>query len=472
MCSYSPMSGSFGVSDLIPGDLSYYESLIGHVATTDPVDEYVTRELVPHLEMVLNANQAWGLRCIQGTCISSKLDVATVTRSATNDDVISALQASGPGTTPFAKLATFQIAQSRVASDARFGDLAKEALNSIIEQASRDGEGLDHDELFPAFIRLTLNAISQSEQFCLAPPYWRRLAAFAHASIVLETLDFNGWNKVELVAWCAAQQSMVTVAVGILDLIREPVWRGDLQSAADLNLAALVRAVKWSADSENYLLGLSSTQAEQIQVLFPKLRLAFGLPDPLCDGQWRQGSATVQTIGEELLLALTSGRPQGPPLNSQQTWNALAYSSRIFAFSSELLGKVRGMASEIHLRDTEISDEQYAVLSCAAEIAATQADEELAGILATCVLNVAEPIAQPLQAAKFAAMLVMASGSIQSWPGSLAWAADRLVALAYRTPQGVCSEELASWIETMQRLIPLKERRRGKAWIIARSAIR
>ena len=281
------MSGSFGVSDLIPGDLSYYESLIGHVATTDPVDEYVTRELVPHLEMVFKANPAWGLRCIQGTCISSKLDVATVTRSATNDDVISALQASGPGTTPFAKLATFQIAQSRVASDARFGDLANEALNSIIEQASRDGEGLDHDELFPAFIRLTLNAISQSEQFCLAPPYWRRLAAFAHASIVLETLDFNGWNKVELVAWCAAQQSMVTAAVGILDLIREPVWRGDLQSAADLNLAALVRAVKWSADSENYLLGLSSTQAEQIQVLFPKLRLAFGLPDPLCDGQWR-----------------------------------------------------------------------------------------------------------------------------------------------------------------------------------------
>ena len=163
--------GSFGVSDLIPGDLSYYESLIGHVATTDPVDEYVTRELVPHLEMVFKANPAWGLRCIQGTCISSKLDVATVTRSATNDDVISALQASGPGTTPFAKLATFQIAQSRVASDARFGDLANEALNSFIEQASRDGEGLDHDELFPAFIRLTLNAISQSEQFCLAPPY-------------------------------------------------------------------------------------------------------------------------------------------------------------------------------------------------------------------------------------------------------------------------------------------------------------
>ena len=465
-------SGSFGVSDLIPGDRSYYESLVGPVAATDPVDEYVARDLIPRLERVFNADPAWGLRCIQGTCISSKLNVATVTRSATNDDVISALQASGPGTTPFAKLATFQIAQSRMASDARFGDLANAALSSLLKHAALDGGSFEHNELFPAFIRLTLNTISQSDQFCLAPPYWRRLAAFAHASIVLETLDLSGWDKAELVAWCSAQHSMVTAAVGILDLIREPVWRGDLQTAADLNLAALIRAVKWSPDSENYLLGLSSTQAEQIQVLFPKLRLAFGLPDPLCDGQRRQGSATVQTIGEELLLGFTSERPQGTPLNSQQTWNALTYSSRIFAFNSELLVKVRGIASDIRLEGSDISDEQYAVLSCAAELAAIQADQELAEILATCVLNAADHIAQPFDAAKCAAILVMASGAIANWPGSLSWAADRLVALAYRIPRGACSEELADWIGTMQKLIPLKDRRWGKAWIIARSAIR
>lgn len=464
--------GSFGVSDLIPGDLSYYESLIGPVATTDPVDAYVTRELVPHLEMIFKADPTWGLRCIQGACISAKLDVSAVTRSATNDDLISTLRASGPGVTPFAKLVTIQIAQSRMASDAQFSGLANEALSSLLGQAALDGESADHDELFPAFIRLTLNTISQSEQFCLAPPYWRRLAAFAHASILSGTLDFNGWDKAKLVAWCDAQQSIVTAAVGILDLIREPVWRGDLQTAADLNLAALIRAVKWSPEGENYLLGLSPTQAQQMQALFPKLRLAFGLPGPVCDKQHRQGSPAVQTMGEELLQGFTGKDSQATSVNSHQTWNALTYSARIFAFSSELLGKVRGMASEIHLGDTEISDEQYAVLSCVAELAALQTDEELAGILATCVLNASEHIAQPLDAAKFAAILVMASGAIANWPGSLAWAADRLVALAYRIPRGACSEEMAAWIETMQRLIPLKERRWGKAWIIARSASR
>lgn len=464
--------GSFGVSDLIPDDRSYYESLVGRIATTEPVDEYVARKLIPHLESVFNTDSAWGLRCIQGACISAKLDVSEVTRSATNDDLISSLQASGPGVTPFAKLVTIQIAQSRMASDAQFSGLANEALSSLLGQAALDGESADHDELFPAFIRLTLNTISQSEQFCLAPPYWRRLAAFAHASILLGALDFDGWDKAKLVAWCDAQQSMVTAAVGILDLIREPSWRGDLQSATDLELAALIRAVKWSSEGENGLLGLSPSQSQQVQALFPRFRLAFGLPGPLCGEQRRHGSATVQTIGEELLQGFTGEEAEGVPLNTNQVWNALTYSARIFAFSSDLLGKVRGMASEICLGDTEISDEQYAVLSSAAELAALQPDEELAGILATCVLNAAEHMTRPSDAANCAAILVMASGAIASWPGSLAWAADRLVALAYRIPRGACSEELAAWIDTMQRFIPLKERKWGKAWIIARSAIR
>ncbi len=464
--------GSFGVSDLVPNDRSYYESLIGPVPTTEPVDDYIARMLVPHLEMVFRLDAAWGLRCIQGACISAKLDTPAVTRSATNDDLMSTLQASGPGLTPFAKLATMQIAQSRIASDAKFGDLANEALSGLLEQIAIDGKSADHDELLPAFMRLTLKTISQSEEFCLAPPYWRRLAAFAHATVLAETVDFNGWDKEELLAWCDSQQSMNTVALGILDLIRDPLWRDDLQTTTDLRLAALARAVKWSPEGEEYVLGLAPTQVQQIQTLVPKLRLAFGLPGPLSGEQRRQSAMAVPTIGEELLQGFTAKGSDELPLNTLQAWNVLTYSARIFAFSSELLKKVRGMAKEIHTGDIEISDEQYAEISLAAELAALQPDEELAEILATCVLSAAEHLTKPADAARCAAALVMASGAIGNWPGSLTWAADRLVALAYRVPRGACSEKLADWIETMQNLIPLKERRWGKAWIIARSAIR
>lgn len=462
--------GSFGVSDLIPGSLSYYESLIGRIATTVSVDQYVVNILMPHLASVICADTAWGLRCIRGASITSKVDVVAITGPITKDDLFGALMSMGSGSTPFSKLVTFQIAQSRAASDARFDGLANDVLDKLLEHASPNGGEHEQDELFLAFMRLALNTISLNEELALAPPYWRRLAAFAHATILLETVNFQNWDIAKLITWCDAQQSLDTAAVGILDLIRSPLWRSDLQTATDLDVVVLIRAVRWYPTGEDHMTGLSPAQAESIKSLYPQFRLAFGLPDPLSGQRPRNGDNLIETIGEELLQGFTGDTTAGLTLNSHQTWNALAYSSRIFAFSGELLVQVRAIAKGINLEGSVISDEQFAMLSSAAEIAAIHSDEELAGILANCVLSAAERIVHPLNSARCAALLVMASGAVPDWHGSLSWAADRLVSLAYRIPRGTCSEELAAWVETMQRLIPLRERRWGKAWIIARSA--
>ena len=135
-----------------------------------------------------------------------------------------------------------------------------------------------------------------------------------------------------------------------------------------------------------------------------------------------------------------------------------------------MLIKVRDIARNIQLQGSTISDEDASILSCVAEVATLQHDEELAGILAMCVLKGVENRTRPIDAAVSAMVLVMASGACQNRNDSFLWAADRLVALAYRIPRGASAQELANWIERMQRFIPLQERRWGKAWIIARSA--
>ena len=462
--------GSFGVSDLIPESLFYYESLIGHITKTEPVDAYIAEILTPHLTSVISVDTAWGLRCIRGVSISSKIDVVAMTSLIKTDDLFGALKSRESGLTPFSTLVTFQISQSRAASDARFDGLANVALDKLIEHASPNSGEHVQDELFLAFMRLTLNTISLNEQLALAPPYWRRLAAFAHATMLLETGDFHNWDTRKLVSWCDAQQSSDTAAVGILDLIRSPLWRSDLQTATNLNVATLIRAVKWNPVGADHMIGLTPAQAELIEKLYPQLRLAFDLPDPLSSARTQHGDSLMETIGEELLHGFTGHVTASLTLNSYKTWNALAYSSRIFVFSGELIARVRAMAKAIHLEGSVITDDQFAMLSCAAEVAAIQSDGELAEILASCILSAADRIVQPLDSAKCAAVLVMASGSVPDWHVSLSWAAERLVALAYRTPRGPCSEELAGWVETMQKLIPLRERSWGKAWIIARSA--
>lgn len=462
--------GSFGVSDLIPSDPSYYQSLVGGIASAESNDEYVVRKLTPHLMSVFNVDVSWGLRCIRATSVCTALDSVAITGSVTDDDLFAALKALGPGATPFSLLSTFRIAQARAASDARFGEYRDDALNKLIELASPNANGHKRAELFSALIRLTLNAISVNEAFGLAPPYWRRLAAFAHATSLLESLNFQGWDQHELTSWCDAQQSMDTAAFGILDLVRDPFWRADFQSDKNLSVTALIAALRWNPIRDDYLNGLSPRQAELVQGLYPEFRLTFGLPGPLSGRRSRNDDGLEETIGLELLDGFTHDNSTGVALNSHQVWNALGYSSRIFSFNNELLVRLSEIARSIHIHGPSISDEDASILSCVAEVAVLQHDEELAGILATCVLKGVEDRMRPIDAATSAAILVMASGASPSWNESLGWAAERLVTLAYRVPRGASCQELSNWIEVLQRFIPLEERRWGKAWIIARSA--
>ena len=462
--------GSFGVADLIPSDPSYYQSLIGGIASTVSNDEYVAQELIPQLTKFCSADVLWGLRSIRAVSVWTDLDSVAITSSIANDDLLAALKTLGTGNTPFSLLSTFLIARARTASDARFGEIADNALNMLIELASPNASGHERSELFPALVRLTLNAISMNEAFALAPAYWRRLAAFAHATSLLESLDFQGWNQHELASWCDAQQSMDTSAIGILDLVRDPYWRADIQTDKVLSVSALIAALRWNPISNDYLNQLSQRQAELVQGLYPELRLAFGLPGAFSQRWSRNDDGLEETIGLELLDGFTPDGSNAVALNSHQAWNALEHSSRIFSFSNELLVRLREIASNIQLQGSSISDEEASILSCVAEVAALQRDEELAGILATCILKGVENRTRPIDAAVSGAVLVMASCACQNRNDSFLWAADRLVALAYRIPRGACAQELADWIEGIQRFIPLQERRLGKAWIIARSA--
>lgn len=462
--------GSFGVSDLIPSDPFYYESLLGEIAITESSEEYIVKNLAPYLTNVFNGDASWGLRFIRAASVCTTLDWVAITDSATDDDLFAALKALGPGATPFSRLSILRIAQARSASDERFSELKDDALNTLLERAATDANEDEPDELFPALMRLTLNTISMNEGLALAPPSWRRLAAFAHATILLESISFQGWDKEALTTWCDAQQSLDTAAVGILDLIRDPFWRADFQTSSNLSLTALITALKWSPNSGDHLNGLSSKQADLTQGLNSEFRLAFGLPGPLSGGRFRQDDGLEQTIGLELLDGFTSDGPTAVVLSSHQAWNAFAYSARTFSFGNDLLVRLRQIARSIHLRAATISDEDAAILSCAAEVAVLQRDEELANILAICVLRGAENITESIDAAKSAAVLVMASGACANWNDSLTWAAEQLVSLAYLTPRGTSCEKLANWIEVMQRFIPLQERRWGKAWIIAGSA--
>ena len=238
-------SGRFGPSDIVPSDRTYYESLIGPMPDGLDSVNYVQSHLAPHIRDALARDPDWGLRCIQITNLDDLVDPVQLCTDISNEVLLKALGNVGSGTSPQSVLATYKLASHRSTTDSSFARLATEALGAMLQHASKEEGPIDGDDLYVALFGLVLSVIGRTEELCLAPPYWRRLAAGAHAALMVDLIDFSGWDIERLCRWCDGHRNSETGAVEVLDLVKEPVWRADLQSANSHWVSSAIRALGW-----------------------------------------------------------------------------------------------------------------------------------------------------------------------------------------------------------------------------------
>lgn len=463
-------SGQFKALDVIPTGVTYYESLLGEIPATTEASQYVEGTLNPHLQRVFQNDTSWGLRCVRAACISELVNPVGSAIAVSNDLLLSAIEKFGFGVTPFATLATYKLATARAAHDERFSTIANNALDQLIQRTLYNGIELDVEALYLALMRLTLSVIGQAEELFSASPFWKRLAAFTHASMLVEMIDFSGADVGDLVKWCDSRRTPDTGAVETLDHLREPMWRVDAQSSDDLWSASLIRAVKWTPSGIEPSINLALDQKSQLEQLHPKLILVAGVPDPLSGTRRDRTAVGIQLMDESLLDSFVSSST-GVQSISSKVWNALAYSSRIYAFTDGLILRIRDMAKQLKIDESREIKDIYSNLAWCCDIASTQTDLELAGIAVDCILEASEELTDPLDVIKAVAIVIMASGAAHDPKSSLQWAADRLLELAYQLPRGECCEKFVQIISTVQKFIPLEHRRWGKAIATAKSAI-
>ncbi|MCY1243441.1 hypothetical protein D9M72_564560 [compost metagenome] len=175
-------------------------------------------------------------------------------------------------------------------------------------------------------------------------------------------------------------------------------------------------------------------------------------------------------LSEDLLDSVEFAKADGEVVESVHIWMALAHHAQIYRFDDGLLLRIRGLikASTPH-PETKFSD-AYATLALCCNVASTQADLELAEVVVAQVIGACEGITDPADVSLAASIIVLAAGAAKDQLAGLQWAAERLLALAYRLPRGAPCAALAETIAAFQRLIPLGKRRWGKALVVASSA--
>lgn len=212
-------------ASFFPTSLAYYEALVGPPPEGLGADAWINNVLIPHLKQRLDQSLTVGLKLALALNVDPGLCPAGLVSSTIPDDeLIVVLRELAVTRSPLALLGIFEIVITRM-GDERFREFASDILERLVGDKSREIRNAQAWQLMPAIIKAGLRRLSIEEGLWCLPPYWRRLAAIAHAHILVEILEAESEDFDQFIGWMDGLERPEEFAAILLDIKKEPLWR-------------------------------------------------------------------------------------------------------------------------------------------------------------------------------------------------------------------------------------------------------
>ncbi|MGT2509736.1 hypothetical protein [Cupriavidus basilensis] len=183
---------------IAPGDLSYYSDMLGPVeCTDDDVQSYIAGVLVPYRRSLVDGKRSAGLRVALFGFVHSSLAPSQFVDELSDDDVWGLVTELGKLNDPYSLLGLAEIGLSRFA-DERFRNMVGECISRLC--ADDDAS----NQMYVAaahFARLVLSELQFVERSAGIQPYWKRMAAWMQAGVVLHAYTDFRFNLDALTDW-------------------------------------------------------------------------------------------------------------------------------------------------------------------------------------------------------------------------------------------------------------------------------
>ena len=457
------------VEHLVPSGKAFYESLVGAIPEAGVgAQGYLSQTLYPHLRAVFKKDAQWGWLCAQAAYVGPSVDLAEALKTEADDTLLAAADHFEP-LTPLGYVAKISAALPRAQGNAAILAMAQRAVEAVVQDALKEPQDRGSELLFPALFRLTLCCINADEQMWQAPPYWRRLAAFTHAQMLLQFNDFVGVVPADFEKWSKAVGSRVGNIATFVDTWTEPAWLPDADFLFAPWLTSTGYAIRLCGDCSigEALFG----QEQRTQLDFPEGKAGvaqmFGLiPDLLCGAV--RAEQREDTVMDDELAALLGTEPTGATRSA--SWTTLLLNARLKTFPEQLRSAVLTWIE--NLAETGVLEPNVALehLCVAGRVAAVQPDERMADVVAQVAMSWSSRCTSAELSCLLWLCLVLCAGARAEPKERDDWMDQRLLELAFRLPKGAASIDLAARIGAMQQLQPLAKRRFGRARYAAMSA--
>jgi hypothetical protein len=209
------------VDTLVPNEILYFERLIGSLVAGVDVDTFIEQTLQPHLRHVMTRNPRAGALQALAVAWHPSIGASDAFACLNPSELMEICRAVRDHGDPVSRAAALEVGFRRLEHLPELEPVLREIASRFVGDAlATSGSGF---QLLSSLAVLVGSELARTGFLRHSPPYWRRLATLAHATILARAfidadLDVSAFSE-----WAERFGGRFHLQ-GLIDLRREPRW--------------------------------------------------------------------------------------------------------------------------------------------------------------------------------------------------------------------------------------------------------
>ena len=414
----------------------------------------------------LEADSVRALHVLATTFAAPELVPRSSCKSLNADAAVAAIEAVSKVEDPFSLVGAFEICADRAAEDQRFVALGDRLLDNLFADMQRL---MGACALFGAIFIIATAHFATHETLQRRPVFWRRLAAAAHASLVVRVCGGNGIDPKGMISWATRLFGDAYFLAVVSDFAVEPQWRPEWILPEILVADLFGRAVgAWRQLPQETSPPSWKERVEKAYAWIVAEQIgAFAQYPSVLQGTRRPHRPTLAEFqnlpqGADAFRALANDP-------SAKTLLSISPFIEAFGFPNEATGDVEKVLASIQSAPPDEDDKLTVLaLSLLAHIAVLTENAALADGVSEVCLERARRIETQEPIFEIVCRLIECTAVVKDGAEAARTLARRLEILAFIIPASEAAAGLASTIEMLKRVQPDLAPLLGRALAAAR----
>jgi hypothetical protein len=208
--------------DVLPDDDRYWNHLLPPVDGSAMLADYIGKKLHAAWQAGLKVDSVRALCSFATTFAAPELVPSSLLRDLNADAARAVVEAVSKMEDPFSLVGALEICVDRAAEDQRFAVLGERLFDNLFGDMERL---MGACALFGAVFIIATAHFATHETLQHRPVFWRRLAAAAHASLVVRVCGGNGIDPKRMISWATRLFGDAYFLSVVSDFAVEPQWR-------------------------------------------------------------------------------------------------------------------------------------------------------------------------------------------------------------------------------------------------------